>query len=160
MMNQSSGYQYFNDNGAIHIKIDRVDLGSFKASQKANIMAYCGPRKTFMNHGCLFKRGEYNPKTVWNFQYSNPRRSTFVIALYKHRYLKPDSLIGEIELRVSGFQPNAVTTTQFTLNCPGCSVPANITLSVHVCENGSDSFAAPTSNTVSNNIVVQRRNCY
>ena len=155
------GYQSFNDNGDVYIKINHVDYGNFKASSHANITAYVGPRATFKNHPAGFTRSTFSPDEVWHFQYINARKASFVFALFKHRLFKPDSLIGEIELKISGFKHNCVTTTDFTLNCPGCSIPATVTLMVHVCDNGAPPFSAPNVNTVDTNaVLVHRRNCF
>ena len=155
------GYSSIDDSGKVYVKIDGIDYGTFKASNKANIVAYVGSRSYFRLRPYQFKRSEYMPKNVWSFSYKNARKSTFVVALYKHRYTKSDSEIGEIELRISGFQPNCVTTQQFTMKSPQFGgVPPQIRLTVHVSEDGAPAFQAPPAQSISPNIEVQHTVCY
>ena len=155
------GYQTLDDNGKVYVRIDSIDFGTFRASPQANIVAYVGSRSAFRLRPYQFKRGESPYKNVWSFSYKNARKSTFVVALYKHRYTKSDSEIGEIELRISGFQLNCVTTQQFTMKSPQFGgAPPQIRLTVHVAEDGAPPFQAPPAQQISPNIEVPHMGCY
>ena len=138
-----SGYQSFNEQNTVYLRVDSIDLGSFKASSKAHLRVCIGSRREYSQQGFDFHRNERIPHQ-WEFEFRNADRSSFVIALYKKRVFGGDSEIGKAEIKLNDFEANAVTTKTVTLQSQQFnSVPATITISVHRDENGSPAFQAP-----------------
>ena len=155
------GYQSIDQQHEFYIRIDDIDLGSFAASDKANLKICIGPRKLFQNFSSEFHRFEI-PQRTWAFQYKNADRASFVIALFKKRVFGRDSEIGEVELKLNAFQPNAVTQRTFTLHSPNSNaIPAKIVISVHANENGSGKFHAQKATAFNeNNFEIHHKKTY
>ena len=150
MLNELIGYKTINEEETeIFIRVLNVDIGSFPASNKADLKVCIGPRQHYLDFAYTMKKNETNIPYTWKFYSKNNQRSSFVIALFKKRYFGYNSEIGKVELNLSSFEPNAVTTREFTL------IPSNgnnnneysprIRLSIHVNKNGSPAFKAPQS---------------
>ena len=145
--NSANGYVCLSeDETQIFIRVESLDIGSYPASNKADIMVCIGPRKHYMDFAYNMKKNEINVPHTWTFYSKNPATASFVIAVFKKRYFGVNSEIGQVELRLKSFQPNTVTTKDFTLNSAqgsGNSYPARIRVSVHINSNGSTAFNAP-----------------
>ena len=149
VQNSAVGYKSFGEEETeIFIKVESVDIGSFPASAKADLMVCIGPRKHYMDFAYNMKKYETNVPHIWTFYSKKPQRASFVIALFKKRYFGINSEIGKVELKLNEFQPNTVTTKEFNLVPPNSNgfnqFGARIRVSVHLNENGSSAFSAPT----------------
>ena len=150
----SIGYKSFGEEETeIFVKVLSVDIGSFPASNKADLKVCIGPRRHYLDFAYDMKKHETNVPHTWTFYSKNSEKSSFVIALFKKRYFGINSEIGKVELKVGSFEPNTVTTREFTLVPPNgnkySSDVARIRVSVHINKNGSPAFSAPQS-TINN----------
>ena len=105
-----------------------------------------GPRKTYFYHDHNIGDGN-NTKSynkVWNYKYLNSNHSTFVIAIYRAGKINPGYELADIELKLNAFQPNNVTRHSFMLRQKDRNMkPFQITLSIHLSEDGKTEFDAP-----------------
>ena len=140
------------DNGKqVFIKINSVDTGSFKVQKDTKLVACVGSRKTFPNCRYEFSAGNHtNLNKVWSFTYKNAQRSSLVFVLYKGKtFFGNDQEIGEIEIKLSALACNRVTTHEFVLRSPDKNaIPARVSLSIHVSENGCKAFTAPAGDKI------------
>ncbi|EAY17427.1 hypothetical protein TVAG_320220 [Trichomonas vaginalis G3] len=166
MLRNTFGFAHDNDymplmNGnKAYIRVESVNTGGFPVSNKTSLIACVGPRTSFMRH-----QAEFTPKTspsnTWEFKYNDPSKSSFVFCLFKKHLFGGDEEIGEIELRLSGFEPNTVVRSEFTLKSPNSKmVPATAIISVHLCEDGSFPFCAPLDGKVLSNPEIQHSKTY
>ncbi|EAY13654.1 hypothetical protein TVAG_387950 [Trichomonas vaginalis G3] len=158
----SSNYEYMplmNGNRA-YIRVDGADTGSYKTNGKTTLVARVGPRNNFMNHAAEFSEKGF-PTQTWEFKYNDPSRSSFVVVLFKKHIFGGDEEIGEVELRLSAFEPNTVVSQEFTLLSPrNQSVPAHVKLSVHLSEDGSCPFCAPFGGKLMANAEIPHKKTY
>ena len=144
----------------IYIKIDSLDIGSFPASEKAILKAYVGPRKAYLPFSFEFHKNQALDH-IWNFNFKNADRSSFVIALFKKRYFGSDREIGEIEIKLNAFEFNKVTTHEFTLQSPNPNaVPAKIRVSVHLSDKCTVPFHAPVGQIAIKNFQILHAKTY
>ena len=123
----------------VHIKFDQIDYGSYRITSSDSVVLAFGSRTGFMNH-LMTLQGHEIPKKVWSFTYRNPSKSSFVIVLYKYKFFGKNEEIGEIELKLSGFHENLVTTHTFPLKSSVRGTPPSVTLTVHISEDQSPPF--------------------
>ena len=140
------------DNGKqVFVKINSVDTGSFKVEKDTKLVACVGSRKTFQNSRYEFSAGNSrNVQKVWSFTYKNAQRSSMVFVLYKKKsFFGVDQEIGEIEIKLSALACNRVTVHEFVLRSPDKNaIPARVSLSIHVSENGCKAFTAPEGDKI------------
>ena len=153
-------YQSLVSSNKVFVKIDKIDYGSFKVDKNTMIIGCVGSRYSFKPYAYTFPVSETTPNKVWDLEYKNAARSSFVLVLFKHRFFGSDIEIGEIELKISGFETNTVTQHEFTLQSPFYGNPVKVTLSVHVSEDGTRGFKAPLSNSLIGDVVIPHQKCY
>ena len=144
----------------VFIKLETVNLGSFQLEPGTRLKACIGPRSNIKGNAA-----EFNPNTIpahiWSFSYKNIQKSSFVLVLYQSQFLGPEKEIGEIEIRLSAFQKNTVTSHEFILRSPNRNaVPPRIRLSVHINEDGSNQFSAPSAHGINDKFEIVRRTSY
>ena len=150
--------------GHVYVKVESVSIGSFNASDKATLKMCLTTRRAlkmgFHEYCHEFHKNEKVDHT-WSFTYKNKQHSSFVLLLFKRRYFGGDREIGEIELKLDAFATNSVTTHEFVLRSPNeNAIPARVTLSVHLSENGSENFNAPQMNILSDKYEVRRKTTF
>ena len=144
----NSSYQSLISDNEVYVRIDSINTGSFQVKNDTKLIACVGSRHSFLPYAHEFRAGS-KVNHVWNFTYKNQDRSSFVLVLFKRQLFGGDKEIGEIELKLNAFQPNAVTQHTFVLHSPQKnSIPAKVTLSVHICEDGNEKFNAPEAATM------------
>ena len=142
------------------IKVDAVDTGSYNMSNKAKLVARVGPRHSFMNHSTEFGLKE-RPQGTFDFKYTDPERSSFVCVLFKKHLFGGDEELGEIELRLSAFEPNTVVSKEYTLKTPSSKhIPCRVRISVHLSEDGSNAFCAPAGGKLLANPEIPHKTTY
>ena len=139
-----------------HVKIAHIDYGRYLVNKDDTLCVCVGSRKGFMNNKFLFNVSDKRIKKVWSFDYTDPRKSSFVVALFKSKMFGKDEEIGQIELKINGFKPNVVTTYTFPINATSTD-PPRVTIVVHRSEDGCDPFDAPDDDTVSTDVIVTSR---
>ena len=158
----SSNFEYMplmNGNRA-YIRVDGVNTGSFKTSGKTTLVARVGPRNSFMNRAAEFTEKGFPSKT-WEFKYNDPSKASFVLLISKKHMFGGDEEIGEVELKLSAFEPNTVVSQEFKLLSPrNQSVPASVRLSVHLSEDGSCPFCAPFGGKLLANAEIPHKKTY
>ena len=143
-----------------YIRVDGVSTGSFHTSGKTTLVARVGPRSSFMGHAAEFNEKNH-PNKTWEFRYNDPARSSFVLVLFKKHLFGGDEEIGEVELRLSAFEPNTVVSEEFTLKSPhNMPVPARARISVHLSEDGSSAFCAPAGGKILANPEIPHKATY
>lgn len=128
----------------VYIQVRSIDLGGYSATDKAELMLCVGPRRGFIQFPYTLKAGEkHNINHTWEFHFRHEEDSSFVVVLFKKHFLG-DKEIGELEFRISGFQPNTVVSDTFVLQSANEeAVPADIEMDIHIDENGAAPFQAP-----------------
>lgn len=155
-----SSYQSLISDNEVYVRIDSIDTGSFPVKNDTKLIACIGSRHSFLPYSYEFKAGN-NVNHVWNFTYKNQDRSSFVLVLFKRQLFGGDKEIGEIELKLNAFQTNAVTQHTFELHSPQKNaIPAKVTLSVHICEDGSERFNAPEAQSIQNQYEIVHKSTY
>ncbi|EAX89580.1 hypothetical protein TVAG_444990 [Trichomonas vaginalis G3] len=142
--NYGGNYMPLLSGARAYVKVDAVDTGSFPGLEgKSDLVMRVGPRHCFMGYGFDFKKGEH-PNHTWEFKYQDAHRSSLVICLFKKRIFGGDEEIGEIELKLSAFEPDTIVTKEYTLKPPDPkNIPARVRISIHLSEDGSMAFSAP-----------------
>lgn len=128
----------------IYIQIRSVNLGSYAASEKAQLMLCVGPRDNFLPFSHIFKAGEKRDiNHTWKYMFKDENDSSFVVVLFK-KHLFGNKEIGELEFMLNGFEKNTVVSATYKLQSPieGAD-PAEITMDVHLDECGAAPFQAP-----------------
>lgn len=145
------------NNKRVLIHVRGIDLGSYSATDKAGLVLYVGAPSSFKKYPYPFKCGERNHiDRTWEYHYKVDNNASFVIALYKQHFLG-DKEIGELELKISAFQPNTVITERFELQSPNiAAVPARIELEIHLNTDGSQPFQAPKGFLFDNPTILHR----
>ena len=144
----------------VFIKLESVNLGSFKLEPGTRIKACIGSRSNIKGYPVEFNQNTV-PNHVWTFSYKNLLKSSFVLVLFQSQFLGPEKEIGEIEIRLSAFQKNSVTSHEFILRSPNRNaVPPRVRLSVHVNEDGSNQFSAPNAHAIDDKFEIVRRTSY
>lgn len=142
----------------VYVRIDDLSTGSFKLSNQSKLIACVGHRRNYKPYKYEFRANSKNIDKTWRFAYDNIETSSFVVVLFKKKTFGSNKEIGEIELRAAAFQPNTIVTEEFTLISPDSNaIPAKVTLSVHVSENGAKEFKAPKSGLLFSNAVIHRQ---
>ena len=155
-----NGYQSIDRLIPIYIRLEGVNLGSYHASNHAVLKACIGSRKYFLPNAYEFHITDPVQHT-WTCNFSNPDRSSFIIALFKRRLFGNDHEVGEIEIKVNAFEPNTVTTKEFELLSPNrFSTPARVRVSVHIAADGSSPFQAPLSTNIKDNFEIPHNKTY
>ncbi|EAX96615.1 hypothetical protein TVAG_148900 [Trichomonas vaginalis G3] len=128
----------------VYIQVRSIDLGSYAATDKAELILCVGPRHNFQPFSYALKAGEkHHINHTWEFHFKHEEDSSFVVVLFKHHFLG-DKEIGELEFLISGFQPNTVVSDKFVLQSANEEAfPAEIEMSIHVDEDGAPPFHAP-----------------
>lgn len=128
----------------VYVQITSIDLGSYAASDKAELVLCVGPRHNFQPFAYNLRAGEkHNINHTWEFHFKHENDSSFVVVLFKHHFLG-DKEIGALEFFIKGFQPNTVVTDTFTLQSANPEAqPADVEMMIHVDENGAAPFQAP-----------------
>ena len=151
-----------NNNNDIYLRIDNIDLGSFEVESNSKIVVCLGSRTSYRPYAVDIPATQKRVDKVWNFKYSNFSKSSFVLALFKRKFFGQDKEIGQIEIKLDAFPINKVTRHEFVLRSPNPNaIPPKVTLSIHVCEDGSPQFKAPVTDSVSPRFeILPRRNYY
>lgn len=105
-----------------------------------------------------FNLSDKRVSKIWEQRYTNPNKSSFVVSIFKKRMYGCDIKIGEVELKVSGFERDTVVTHEFKLH--NGKIRGNqptVTISVHVSENGAAPFEAPNDGKIVSNVEIRRR---
>lgn len=148
------------DGNRAYIRVDSVDTGSFRIKNDTKLIARVGPKTSFMIHPAEFNPRS-SPRTNWDFKYNNARCASFVVAIFKKRIFGGDLEIGEVELKLSGFEPNKVTTGTFNMMSPqGKNYNASVKVSVHLSEDGSFPFTAPEDGKILQNPIIPHAHTY
>ncbi|EAX92000.1 hypothetical protein TVAG_001700 [Trichomonas vaginalis G3] len=159
-MSSNFDYMPLMSGSRAYIRVDGVETGSFHTNGKTTLVARVGPRANFMNHTAEFSEKNC-PKKTWEFKYSDASRSSFVVVISKKHLFGGDEEIGEVELRLSAFEPNTVVSAEFNLKSPhNQAVPARARLSVHLSEDGSSAFCAPAGGVVFQNAEIPHKKTY
>ena len=149
------------DGNDIYIRIDNIDLGSFEVDSSSKLVACIGSRTSFRPFSVDFPASQKKVDHVWNFKFTNSQKSSFVLVLFKRRFFGQDKEIGEIEIKLNAFPANKVTKHEFVLRSPNPNaIPAKVTLSIHVCEDGSPQFKAPISDSIAPRYEILHRTTY
>ena len=139
----------------VHIRIDRIDYGGFRLSNSDAVVIAFGSKSSFMNHLMTIQATDPPPNKVWSFNYRMANKSSFVIVLYKYKFFGKNEEIGEIELKLSGFYENKVTTHTFPMRSRVRGPPPSITLTVHVSEDQAEAFDGEKVTDVKDFVVVK-----
>lgn len=127
-----------------YFRLDSFDLGGFPASYGSRLVASIGSRSSLIRNSKEFDILEKNPQKNWELKYHNPNTTSFVFTIAKKRIFGGDIHIGEIELKISNFELNKVVKCEVRLNNNmNPRLKPIVTLSVHVCNDGSFPFNAP-----------------
>ena len=144
------------------VKINSIDTGSFKLERDARLSACIGSRKTFKN--CpydFFMADSKRLQKVWTFSYKNAQRSSLVFVLYKKNFFGTDEEIGEIEIKLNALTCNRITNHVFVLRSPDKNaIPAKVSLSIHISENGSKPFQAPEGDKIRSDFEIFHKETY
>ena len=150
-----------NNNNDIFLRIDNIDLGSFETEPNSKIVVCLGSRNLYRPYSIDIPATQKKLDKVWNFKYSNFSKSSFVLALYKRKFFGQDKEIGQIEIKLDAFPINRVTKHEFVLRSPNPNaIPPKVTLSIHVCEDGSPQFKAPESDNINPRFEILPRKSY
>ena len=139
-MFHNHGYTNLSESTKVYIRIDKVDFGNFKHANKAAYMVCVGSRNTYKDHGAKFTANENAPHHVWSYIVDSVPRASFVLALYKCHFLSSHKEIGRIELRLKGYQPNTITTHEYTLPADSTGCAPKVTITIHISDNGDHPF--------------------
>ncbi|EAY14839.1 hypothetical protein TVAG_411050 [Trichomonas vaginalis G3] len=140
-----------------YIRLDKFDLGNFNVDYGAKIVASVGTRSSLLRNAKDFDFLDKNPQKVWELRYHNPNTTSFIFTLAKKRIFGGDIPIGEVELKLSNFETNTVVKCDCKLRNPSNRrLNSTVTLSIHVCEDGSAPFNAPDANIVSSSYLVRK----
>ena len=122
----------------IRIAIDSVDTGCYKTKDSTKLIACIGPKDKYRDYPCLFTKSEGAHRT-WSYTYTNPEKSSFVVALYKKKNYDINYDIGQIEIPVSSIDFSK--TAQATYKIPvkfHKGEPLSINLSIEKVEQDLD----------------------
>lgn len=149
-----------NDGHRAYIRIDSIETGSFPVKSDTKLLVMVGPRTSFMLH-----QKEFTPKRIpvisWDYKYNNASKSSFVFALFKKRIFGGNEEIGEVELKLSGFEKNKVVTQDYYLQTPNNKYyNVKVRISIHCDENGSFPFMAPQDGKLIANPVIIHQKTY
>ena len=137
-------YQRLLDSITININMTSVDFGSTGIQPKDTIVACVGTRKNptaFRHEFPAVDRNSINH--TWQFRVNNPQCASFVVVLFKRRFLGGDKEIGEIHLRCSAFEVDTVVSHTFELDTPTFqSVKPKVSLDVHLNTTSAQPFFA------------------
>ena len=144
-----------------YIKVTEISLGDYPCSDESELVLAVGPRNYFNEYQFQFPtKNRYNVQHYWKFPFNNEEHSSFVVVLYKH-HVMGNGEIGEIELRLTAFQPNTVVSDIFTLHGPNVDwQPAKCRITVHVDENGAPPFSAPEGFEFDENAEIKHTHTY
>lgn len=147
-------------NSVAYVRVEAVDPGNIPFKQDTKFIIGVGPRTSVRLHPAEFNI-KTTPSNVWNFPYNNANTSSFVISLLKKKNFGGNEGIGEVELRLSSFEPNKVTTQDFYLQTPNNKYyNVKVKISVHICENGSYPFMAQANGKLMSNPIIEQRYTY
>lgn len=142
------------------IRVDQVNTGSYPIRGNTTFVCCVGPRNSFRNHPSEFGANEV-PLDTWDFDYKNANKSSFALVLFRKKLFGGDEEIGEVELRLSSFQPNTVVTENIKLQSPRNKYfNVSVKLSVHICDDGSFPFDAPAGKLLENPVIPHRTTYY
>ena len=146
----------------VYVRINSIDTGSFKIEKDSRLLACIGSRKTFRNLPFEFSAGDSAKlQKEWSFSYKNAQRSSIVFVLYKKNFFGTDQEIGEIEIKLNAMNCNRITTHEFVLRSPDKNaIPARVSLSIHLCENGCKAFTAPEGDKIRSDFEIIHKETY
>ena len=144
------GYKPIDQKTPINIRLDGVNLSNVKASSNATFKVCIGSRKVLGFNSCEFhKNDRLNHK--WSFDFTNPDRASFVIAVFKKSFFGRDQKLGQVEVMVNEFAANQVETREYTLHSNNVYGPEiKVRLTVHVSKDGSPAFEPIQSKWMNN----------
>lgn len=143
-----------------YVRVEAVQPGNVPVKQDTKFIIGVGPRTSVKLHPEEFTV-KSAPTNVWDFQYNNVNTSSFVISLLKKKNFGGNEIIGEVELRLSAFESNKMTTQEFYLQTPNNKYyNVKVKISVHLCENGSMPFMCETNGKMASNPIIEQRYTY
>ena len=148
--------QLINNEYNIYVKVDKIDFGSYETKPNDQLIVCVGPKNSFRGYP-----HEFTPKDsvtkVWSFPYKNQLRASIVVALYKAKFFGGNIDLGKIEISLSALERNKVTKNSFKLRSENTEKPIIVDLSIHLNEDESAAFDAPTTTKLESGYQIIRK---
>ena len=84
----------------VRISIDSIDTGCYQTKDSTKLIACIGPKDNYRDYPCLFTKSDGAHRT-WSYTYTDPEKSSFVVAIYKKKNYNINYDIGQIEIPIS-----------------------------------------------------------
>ncbi|EAY01097.1 hypothetical protein TVAG_442080 [Trichomonas vaginalis G3] len=141
----------------LYIQIRSIEMGTYAATYKAELVLCVGNPMYFRDYPYKFKASQkHDINHTWTFNIVHEGTGNFLIVLYKH-HLLGNKEIGQIQFSLAGFPPNTVVTQKFVMQSANPNAfPAVVEADIHVCENGAPAFHAPPAKLQEGGIVQTR----
>lgn len=139
----------------LYVQIRSVELGTYAATDKAELVLCVGTKHHIHDYPYKFKSGnKHDVNHTWTFNIVHPQTGEFYVVLYKH-HLLGDKEIGQLGFCVGGFTKNTVVSKKFMLQSANVNaMPATVEMDIHICADGSHAFYAPQGE-ISDSAIIQ-----